>query len=270
MPLLIVNVIKGALQIISVPPADTYIPTLVGDGWTPPVNPDGPSSLVFHGSNPNQVRELNLKASAVTRTVGGMATHWTCACRMYFLLHPLTNADYLCLFRIAIPHDEELEHNPIPKAERDVLFEQARTLLNVHNDQYEFSMRHTTVKDTLLSLLPAERNVQSLPLAVERRKENPNYVTWTGSNTVLGDVSKYGERFRLLSETRFTKVIVDPLDNSRILGAELRDLDKNADLLALGTVRLIFLISYFISFMMYSGLCYYCRCCGHSANSCSQ
>lgn len=214
-----VNVIKGALQIISVPPADTYIPTLVGDGWVPPISADGTSTLVFHGSNPNQIREKNLKASAVTRTVGGMATHWTCAC--------------------PIPHEEEIEQNPIPKAERDVLFPRAQSLLNVHNDQYEFSMRHTTVKDTLLSLLPAERNVQSLPLAVERRAENPEYVTWTGTNTVLGDVSKYGDRFKLLSETRFTKLVLDPNDDKVILGAELRDLRNDADLLVFGRAYII-------------------------------
>lgn len=80
-----VNVIQGHLQTISLPPAETYIPSLVGDGWTPPVNPNGPSSLIFQGSNPNQVPEFNLKASAVTRTVGGMATHWTCSCRTYML-----------------------------------------------------------------------------------------------------------------------------------------------------------------------------------------
>ncbi len=236
LPFPIVNVIKGALQILSVPPADTYIPTLVGDGWTPPISADGTSTLVFHGSNPNQIREKNLKASAVTRTVGGMATHWTCACRMY-RLHLESRLKLIPLLYVAIPHDEEIEQNPIPKAERDVLFSRAQSLLNIHNDQYEFSMRHTTVKDTLLSLLPAERNVQSLPLAVERRTENPEYVTWTGANTVLGDISKYGDRFKLLSETRFTKLIIDANDNTNILGAELRDLRNDADVLALGRVR---------------------------------
>jgi len=235
MPFQIVNVIKGALQILSVPPADTYIPTLVGDGWTPPISADGVSTLVFHGSNPNQIREKNLKASAVTRTVGGMATHWTCACRMY-RLH-LESRLKLIPFDVAIPHEEEIVHNPIPKPERDVLFPRAQSLLNVHNDQYEFSMRHTTVKDTLLSLLPAARNVQSLPLAVERRSENPEYVTWTGANTVLGDISSYGDRFKLLSETRFTRLVLDPNDKTKILGAELRDLKNDADLLALGRVR---------------------------------
>ncbi|TFK62261.1 pyranose 2-oxidase [Pluteus cervinus] len=205
-----VNVIKAALQDVSVPPGDTYIPTLVGNGWTPPVN--NGTQLIFQGSNPNQIRELNLKASAVTRTVGGMATHWTCAC--------------------PTPHPEEIRNNPIPQAERDSLFQRARELLNVHNDQYEFSMRHTTVKDTLLETLPAGRNVQSLPLAVERRSDNPAYVTWSGSNTVLGDVASYGDRFKLLSETRFTKLILDNDTPNLIQGALLRDLGNDRDVLA--------------------------------------
>jgi pyranose oxidase len=214
-----VNVIQGALQTVSLPPAETYIPTLVGNGWTPPVNPSGPSSLVFQGSNPNQVPEFNLRASAITRTVGGMATHWTCAC--------------------PIPHHEEISHNPIPKEERDVLFQRARTLLNVHNDQYDMSMRHTTVKNTLLGSLPAERQVQSLPLAVERRTDNPTYVTWSGSNTVLGDIEAYGDRFTLLSETRFTKLHLDPLEGQTVLGAELRDLRNDDDILVMADAYVI-------------------------------
>ncbi|TFK62263.1 pyranose oxidase [Pluteus cervinus] len=221
-----VNVIKAALQNVSVPPADTYIPTLVGNGWTPPVN--NGTQLIFQGSNPHQIRELNLKASAVTRTVGGMATHWTCACRTPSLLsllkQPLKNLT-------ATPHPEEIQNNPIPKAERDPLFQRARELLNVHNDQYEFSMRHTTVKHMLLDTLPEERKVQSLPLAVERRKDNPAYVTWSGSNTVLGDVASYGDRFMLLPETRFTKLVLDSAVPNLIQGALLRDLGNDRDVL---------------------------------------
>jgi hypothetical protein len=154
-----------------------------------------------------------------------------------YRLHLESRLKLIPLLYVAIPHEEEIVHNPIPKPERDVLFPRAQSLLNVHNDQYEFSMRHTTVKDTLLSLLPAARNVQSLPLAVERRIENPEYVTWTGANTVLGDISKYGDRFKLLTETRFTRLVIDPNDETQILGAELRDLKNDADLLAFGKVR---------------------------------
>lgn len=72
-----VNVIKGALQPVSVPPADTYMATLASSAWS---GPHG-SKLLIPGYNPNQVPETNLRSNAVTRTVGGMATHWTCASR---------------------------------------------------------------------------------------------------------------------------------------------------------------------------------------------
>lgn len=88
--LLPVHVINGALQPISIPPGDTYISTLGGTSWKP--NPQ--EVLIFQGNNPGQERDVNLKASSVTRTVGGMATHWTCACRTFLnTLFPLTAAD---------------------------------------------------------------------------------------------------------------------------------------------------------------------------------
>ncbi|KAG8708353.1 Pyranose 2-oxidase, partial [Ceratobasidium sp. 394] len=70
-----VHVIKGALQEISVPPQSTFMATLGEIAWThPPGQP-----LIQANHNPNQKPEENL-TSYVTRTVGGMATHWTCAC----------------------------------------------------------------------------------------------------------------------------------------------------------------------------------------------
>lgn len=80
--MLLVNVIKGALQPISVPTGDTFHPTLGGTGWIA----SSTQKLVAQGHNPNQDPQTNLKAAAVTRTVGGMATHWTCSCRMYIYL----------------------------------------------------------------------------------------------------------------------------------------------------------------------------------------
>jgi hypothetical protein len=76
-----VNVIHGALQPVSIPPSDTFQSTLAVSAWSPPIDRSA-GHLVIQGHNPNQNPQLNLRASAVTRTVGGMATHWTCACRM--------------------------------------------------------------------------------------------------------------------------------------------------------------------------------------------
>ncbi|KAG5651605.1 hypothetical protein H0H81_008097, partial [Sphagnurus paluster] len=196
-----VNVIRGALQNISTPPADTFIPTLGGNGWTP----SSLDSLIFRGSNPNQERDVNLKASAVTRTVGGMATHWTCAC--------------------PFPDAEERKENPINKVEFDKLLQNAYEILNVHPNEYNDSIRHTVVKEKLLETLPASRRVQNLPLAVERRTDNPYYVTWTGSDTVLGD-AVHNPNFQLRDETRVTRLVYDNLNPDIIKGALVKDLRK--------------------------------------------
>ena len=75
-----VNVIKGALQPVSVPPGNSFSPVLARAAWAPP----GDKPLVSYGNNPLQSREKNMPGTAITRTVGGMASHWTCACRMLF------------------------------------------------------------------------------------------------------------------------------------------------------------------------------------------
>ena len=194
---------KGALQPISVPPSDGFIPTLYGQGWTPP--PGKP--LVSHGLNPNQASEFNLKASAVTRAVGGMATHWTCACPR--------------------PHPEERENNPIDPQELDALLHRAETILDVTTDQYDDSIRHNVVLDTLKPKL-GDR-VKPLPLAVRRRTDNPDYVTWSGSDTVLGNAVK-SDRFTLSSETRVTRVLPFFDNPSTVAGVLIRDLKCDRDI----------------------------------------
>ncbi|CAE7218642.1 unnamed protein product [Rhizoctonia solani] len=158
-----VNVIKGALQPVSVPPAPTYMPALGAEAWSP-----GPGQrLVSAFHNPNQTPELNLPGCAITRTVGGMATHWTCACPK--------------------PHAQEREACPLPSDEFDSLLQEAEKLLGVNKDQYDLSVRHSLVKYVLQESFDPNRTgiVDNLPLAVKRNK-NPAYVTWSGSNTILG------------------------------------------------------------------------------------
>jgi len=211
-----VNVIKGALQPVSIPPSDTHIPTLGGDGWRPGVN----ELLIFQGSNPNQDPRVNLKGTAVTRTVGGMATHWTCAC--------------------PIPHADERVENPIDKDEFNGYLSRASTLLNVHPDQYEDSIRHTVVKNTLLEALDKgnPRGVQSLPLAVKRRQDNPDYVTWSGTDTILqGTVND--SRFELWPETRVTSLYKDFTISDKIKGVKVRKLGTNDDVLVIAKTFII-------------------------------
>ena len=66
-------------------------------------------------------------------------------------------------------------------------------------------IRNTLVRDTLCSIFPkltAKKVIpQYLPLAGVRRKDAPEFITWTGSDTILGDdmlkALKEGNRFEL-------------------------------------------------------------------------
>lgn len=208
-----VNVIKGALQPISIPPSGTLLPTMLGTGWKAPQN-DPNSQLIIQGHNPQQLSSKNLGAAAVTRTVGGMSTHWTCAC--------------------PIPHDEERTelHKVIPKTTVDRLLSEAGTLLNVHEHEYDGSIRHNLVKDALQNAMDAEfpgRTFHSIPLAVKRRTDNPEYVTWTGMNTVLGE---WINTFPILTETRVTRIAQAdpfPVEGTPFQYALLRDLNTDED-----------------------------------------
>jgi len=72
------------------------------------------------------------------------------------------------------------------------------------------------------------RIFKNLPLAVKRRVDNPDYVTWTGTNTILGE---WNDKFQLLTETRVTQVIWGRSNQSEepVEYALLRDLNTNDD-----------------------------------------
>ncbi|TFK64358.1 pyranose 2-oxidase [Pluteus cervinus] len=210
-----VNVIKGALQPVSIPPEDSYLPTLGGDAWTTD------KKLISYGRNPNQVPNKNLKGFGITRTVGGMATHWT-----------------------STPHEEEIIRNPINKQDRETLGKEADKLLGVNPNEYDVSIRHKLVRETLKDKLePSSRkdSVVNMPLAVKRRTDNPDYVTWSGADTILGDLTKYGKRFQILTETRVTSLErpringpggpgTGPGTGPDIHGILARDLHNNSDI----------------------------------------
>ncbi|KAF9230889.1 pyranose 2-oxidase [Melanogaster broomeanus] len=200
------HIITGALQPISISPADTHISTMGGDGWRPKPQ----DVLIFQGHNPNQKPENNLKASSVTRTVGGMATHWTCNC--------------------PTPHEEERVKNPIKWEILEGLLQRGRELLNIHENEYDESIRHRVVRSTLQKAL-GESNVKNMPLAVQRRTDNKRYVTWSGTNTVLGDVVT-NPNFTLWAEHRLTKVYGHPFSNGVISGALVRNLNSDRDIFA--------------------------------------
>ncbi|KAH7871076.1 pyranose 2-oxidase [Lentinula edodes] len=204
-----VHVIQGALQPVSIPVSDTHQSTLGGNSWTPPIN-SKQNQLVICGQNPQQSREDNLGATAVTRAVGGMATHWTCAC--------------------PTPHSEETTSSPIPRNELDSLLARARDFVKVDSTVFDKSIRHTTVKDILTTSFP-NRNIRSIPLAVQpHSKAESGFVTWSGSDTVLGDIIN-DPRFTIASEHRVTQLIVHPSFPGTVAGVLMRDLKTDRDVL---------------------------------------
>lgn len=105
----------------------------------------------------------------------------------------------------------------------------------MHDDQYDNSIRQHIVKTALTNVYGKDR-VKSLPLAVQRNKENPEFVTWSGTDTVLGE---YASKIELKSETRVTRLVRSAVGN-KIEGALCRDLKTHTDFLI--TAKVCFLL----------------------------
>ena len=203
-----VNVIRGHLNTISVP-VDKR-PTLTLDPGA--FQPDNP--LIRNGQNPDQDGRYNLPAAAASYNVGGMATHWTCACPRH--------------------HPEIERWNVIQNW--DDLYDEAEILLNVHPRKnhaphpFEQSVRHQIVLGVLrqhFNNLTVPFHPQNLPLACERRSDNPEFVRWSGADTVLGPVldrpDNYKGKLTILEQHRCRQIITNS-DNSSVEAAVIDDL----------------------------------------------
>ena len=133
--------------------------------------------------------------------------------------------------------ERQILHESIPQTELETLLDDAGELLGVHLDQFDNSIRHNVVKKVLQDD-PAfrMRGVKNIPLAVKRRSDNPDYFTWSGCDTVLGEQVK---KINLLTETRVTKLHVNR-PTRKVDGAILRDLNTNEDVLVVAKVWCIY------------------------------
>jgi pyranose oxidase len=196
-----VNVIRGHLHVLSVPPNENPAITLDPGAFT--YDPSLYKGFIGSNQNPRQDPTKNLPAAAATYAVGGMATHWTCATPRQ---HP------------------QIEQSPLlSQHEWDGLYERGEKLLNTHQDVFEYSpsvpgpekapaIRNTIVRDVLRKTFPelnAPFDPHNLPLAAQRNAHNDEFVTWSGADTVLGDLAIPGssDRFKILSEHRCTKLV---------------------------------------------------------------
>lgn len=199
-------VIRGHLSLLSVPSNDQPVVTL--DPASYRVDLERYGGFVLNNQNPDQDPAANLGAEAVTYGVGGMSTHWTCATPRH---HPVVERSDL-----------------IPDAEWDVLYGEAERLLNTHTDAFDHAIRHTIVREALqgeYAELPEPYGVGNLPLAVERRADNPDFVRWSGADTVLGPLADgvYDGRFELRPEHLCRRLVRSP-DGARVEYAEIQNL----------------------------------------------
>ncbi|WP_035850787.1 pyranose oxidase [Kitasatospora azatica] len=214
---LFTSVIQGHLSLLSVPPRTRPEVTLDPSAFR--VDHDRFRGFVNNNQNPAQDPETNLDAAAVCYAVGGMATHWTCATPRH---HPRLERCEL-----------------LDEAQWNELYEVSERLLGTRADAFEQSVRHRLVLGALHAEYPeldGPYGVRALPLAVERRRDNPALVHWSGTDTVLGPLAhtrlvgnslvaepESGGSFTLLPEHLCTRLVLDDA-GERVEYAEVTDL----------------------------------------------
>ncbi|MGN6220900.1 MAG: GMC oxidoreductase [Microbacterium sp.] len=139
-----------------------------------------------------------LPAAAMSKNVGGMGAHWTCAC----------------------PAPGDGERIPwIPKNDFDRAFSEAWQLLHVTQDAFAGWPLGAEVRAALAEVLPddlpAARHVQPMPLAI-RVAGGERY--WVGPDVILGDALTRGA-VELRSETTAIRI---ERDGTRVAGVVLR------------------------------------------------
>jgi len=211
-----VRVIQGALSTVSIPTSSAFMPTIDPIAW---VAPDPEKRVISNGRNSFQKEYNNLAAEAVTRGVGGMSTHWTCA----------TPEFLKGLERPQIFTNETEDDN-----EWGLLYTAARALIGTSENEYNECIRHNVVLNALKKAYP-NRGVKALPLACHRLDKGSPYVQWHAADNVYGDMflkrdkkNKQGVQrgtFVLLTNTRCTRLVVDGQSGEpEIKLVEVRDL----------------------------------------------
>ncbi|KAI9373406.1 pyranose 2-oxidase [Aspergillus egyptiacus] len=159
-----VNIIQGSLYATSVPTrvdANLKLPPVA---WSPRGEQN------FNGQNKEQNIYHNLDANGVSRNVGGMSTHWTCA----------------------TPRQHPLERSNIftPQQWKE-LYQRAEELIGTGTDVLKDSIRQRLVLGILQQKFKG-RGAKALPLAAEK-VPGKNLINWSSSSTVLGDLVTSGK-----------------------------------------------------------------------------
>lgn len=144
--------------------------------------------------------EDGMPVAAMSSNVGGMAAHWTGAC-------PWPNESE----RIAFLPD------------MDELLAEGERLLGVTRNAFDSAPFGEIVRERLSAAVDDGRTeatkVQRMPLAVHRRDDGR--LVWSGSDVVLGDVTRQNPNFALFDQSLATSVV---LADGRAAGVIVRDL----------------------------------------------
>ncbi|KAJ3537891.1 hypothetical protein NM688_g6602 [Phlebia brevispora] len=176
---------------VSIPTSNVNIPTVDPDSFQ--ATADKP--FLFMGRNPAQNPFENLGAEAVTRGVGGMSTHWTCATpRLNPLIErPILDKD--------APTDEKIW---------DELYTEAEDIIGTSRTQFDKSIRQILVLNALRET--PNRTFDPLPLACHRLAD-PGYVEWHATDRILEELFtdlEKSKRFTLMTNHICTKVSMVP------------------------------------------------------------
>lgn len=96
-----------------------------------------------------------------------MGSHWTCC----------------------TPRENPIERSDLfSNEEWDGLYDRAEKLFDTTETAFDKSIRQQLVKKTLEKSFEG-REMRSMPLACKRSEKNQNYVEWSATATILGDLS---------------------------------------------------------------------------------
>lgn len=183
-------IVQGLLSPISLPPRPgntlTVDPISYRQGLA--------TASMRHALNPRQDPYKNLPGAAQGYAVGGMFVHWTSTVpRQHPKLERMTFID---------------------DAEWDRLYACAEALVNARTDAYAKSLRNQVIKERLQQFyrgrLAAPYAPDNLPMAAERRRDNDEFVYFSGSDAVLGPLAlaRQDDAFRILPEHRVKQLEV--------------------------------------------------------------
>ncbi len=144
--------------------------------------------------------EDGLPVVAMSSNVGGMSAHWTGAC-------PRPGGSERIAFLLDL----------------DELLAEGDRLLGVTTNAFDAAPFGEIVRERLARAVDegrtAETKVQRMPLAAHRREDGR--LVWSGSDVVLGDVTRENPAFSLFDESLVTAVLVR---DGRTSGVRVRDL----------------------------------------------